>query len=98
MWFIQFGPHQNERLILGILSKSYQKKKIKIALNIREEATALTRNSAKWRALFRELFHGCFTITILVKQRPFKNSRRQFHKETKVRFWLQFSWVLMKIK
>ena len=47
MWFIQFGPHQNERLILGILSKSYQKKKIKIALNIREEATALMRNSAK---------------------------------------------------
>ena len=40
-----------------------------IALDIREEATALMRNCAKWRALFRELLHGCLAITILVKQR-----------------------------
>ena len=30
-------------------------KKNKITLNIGEEATALMKNSAKWRALFREL-------------------------------------------
>ena len=40
-----------------------------IALDIREEATALMRNCAKWRALFRELLHGCLAITILVKRR-----------------------------
>ena len=27
------------------------------------------RNCAKWRALFRELLHGCLAITILVKRR-----------------------------
>ena len=40
-----------------------------IALDIREEATALMRNCAKWRALFREPFHGSLAITILVERR-----------------------------
>ena len=40
-----------------------------IALDIREGATALMRNCAKWRALFRDLLHGCLAITILVKRR-----------------------------
>ena len=38
-------------------------------MDIREEATALMRDCAKWRALFREPFHGSLAITILVERR-----------------------------
>ena len=57
----------NIRHFVWVLLKNW--KKIKIALNIREGPKALMKNCAKWKALFRELFHRCLTVTILVKQR-----------------------------
>ena len=58
--------HKNSEKILNVL----------IAFDIREdqEAMAFVKIRVKGRTSLREIFHGCFTIIILVIQRPTKKT------------------------